>query len=89
MAGGLVALDEVGLLGVSGPVEVLDLAVQDGLSERVEGSVVGQRSHRHHGLVEAGQQLGEVVLENLNNLVIRVDVLWSNLGWVHHSSDTT
>ena len=54
MAGGLVALDEVGLLGVSGPVEVLDLAVQDGLSERVKGSVVGQRSHRHHGLVEAG-----------------------------------
>ena len=82
------ALDEVGLLGVSGPVEVLDLAVEDGLSERVKGSVVGQRSHRHHGLVEAGQKLGEVVLENLNNLVVRVDVQWSNLGWVHHCKAT-
>ena len=85
MAGGLVALDEVGLLGVSGPVEVLDLAVEDGLSERVEGSVVGQRSHRHHGLVEAGQQLGEVVLENLNNLVVRVGVTF---GRVHHCKAT-
>ena len=80
------ALDEVGLLGVSGPVEVLDLAVEDGLSERVKGSVVGQRSHRHHGLVEAGQQLGEVVLENLNNLVNYKS--WSNLGWVHHCKAT-
>ena len=58
-------VDEMSLFWDDRPIEVLDLAVQDGLREGVEASIVGQRCHRHYGLVQARQELDEVLLENL------------------------
>jgi hypothetical protein len=65
VARGLVTLDEVALFRISGPVEVLNLAVEDWLGEGVEAAIVGQRGHRHHRFVQACQKFTKVVFEYL------------------------